>query len=139
MKCLLYEARNNLKSQAGDEAKLKADLMAINPNMPLAQILNATENPDLKETKFGKSPSGSFASYQLQFTESNFKVFCDLGSIPTITEGMRDTPTEYPKFPLHPTVPFELPDAPVDQRVNFLTAVLVDANKLNNIEKKTRT
>uniref|UniRef100_A0A6P8IVU1 Uncharacterized protein LOC116305611 n=1 Tax=Actinia tenebrosa TaxID=6105 RepID=A0A6P8IVU1_ACTTE len=40
LKCLLYEARSNLKSQLKDEKNLKADLMAINPNMPLAQILD---------------------------------------------------------------------------------------------------
>ena len=73
---------------------MKADLIAINPSMPLAQTVNATENSDLKETKFGKSPYGSFASYQLQFTESNFKVFCELGSIPTIPQDIRDPPTE---------------------------------------------
>lgn len=34
LKCILYEARNNLESQAEDEDKLKADLMAVNPSMP---------------------------------------------------------------------------------------------------------
>lgn len=139
LKCLLYEARNNLKSQAEDEVKLKADLMVINPSMPLAQILNTTENLDLKETKFGKSPSGSFASYQLQFTESNFKVFCDLGPIPTTPQDVRDPPTEYPKFPLNSTEPYKLPDNLEQQEVNLLTHLLVDVDKLNDIEKKTRS
>lgn len=58
----LYEARNNLKSQVEDEVKLKANLMAINPSMPLAQILNTTKNPEMKETKFGKIPSGSVST-----------------------------------------------------------------------------
>lgn len=138
LKCILYEARNNLESQAEDEDKLKADLMAVNPSMPLAQILNTIENPGLKETKFGRSPSGSFASYQLQFTESNFKVSCELGSVPNKPQDKRSLPKEYPKFPLKSTEPFKLPDKLDQEGVNLLNHLLVDGDKLNEIEEKTQ-
>jgi hypothetical protein len=78
VKCLLYEARSNAKSSQADEQKLKAQLQQINPKMALAQILSpscSTSSTQYVETKFGKSPQGSFASYQLSFTEDNFKVY----------------------------------------------------------------
>ena len=49
--------------------------------MALAQTMAPAEQIELVERKFGKSPKGSFASYQLFFTESNFKVICDVDSV----------------------------------------------------------
>ena len=64
-----------MKGQQADENKLLAKLQAINKKMALAQIMTSTsESTPLVETKFGKSPQGSFGSYQLSTTEDNFKV-----------------------------------------------------------------
>ena len=77
VRCTLNEARNNIRGQKADEEKLLATLKELNPNMALAQIMTARSDsiPLLVETKFGKSPQGSYASYQLAVTEDNFKFF----------------------------------------------------------------
>ena len=63
LKCLLYEARNSLKGQQASESR------ELNPKMALSHIMTArTESTTLVPTKFGKSPQGSFASYQLSVT-----------------------------------------------------------------------
>ena len=81
VKCLLYEARTlqSMRSQGADEQKLCERLKAENPEMALAQIMEPfSESTQLLETKFGKSPQGSYASYQLSTTEDNFKVYCNI-------------------------------------------------------------
>ena len=81
VRCLLYEARTqqSIKSQSADEQKLVERLKAANPKMALAQIMEpSSERSKLFETKFGKSPQGSYASYQLSTTEDNFKVHCNI-------------------------------------------------------------
>ena len=60
---------------------LKDKLQKINPKFALSQIISPG-GTNLQETKFGKSLSGSYASYQLQFSESNFQVFCNIDSVP---------------------------------------------------------
>ena len=73
VKCLLYEARKNLKNQQEDESRLLEHLKEINPKMALAQVMMLrTESTSMLKTKFGKSPQGPFASYQLSVTEDNF-------------------------------------------------------------------
>ena len=105
--------------------------------MPLAQILSSTKDPEMKETKFGRSPNGSFASYQLQFTESNFKVFCHLGPS-QLCQNKRDPPSsEYPKFPLRPTESYKLPGQLGKQEAKLLSHLIVDSEKLNKIEHNT--
>ena len=64
VRCLLYEARKNLSTQTSDEVMLKDKLQKINPNFALSEIMSPG-GTNLQETKFGKSPSGSYASYQL--------------------------------------------------------------------------
>ena len=81
VRCLLYEARKNLSTQTSDEVMLKDKLQKINPKFALSQIMSPG-GTNLQETKFGKSPGGSYASYQLQFSESNFQVFCNIDSVP---------------------------------------------------------
>lgn len=63
-------------------------------------LANVAANQDvLTETKFGNSPVGSYASYQLSFTESNFDVSIN---IHTVSRNMsRNQQTEqFPSFPL---------------------------------------
>ena len=66
---MLYEARKNLGTQASDEALLKNKLQEINPKFSLSQIMS-TGGTNLQETKFGKCPSGSYASYQCYSSQS---------------------------------------------------------------------
>ena len=69
LKCLLYEVRNSLKGQQASESKSLERLRELNPKMALSHIMTArTESTTLVLTKFGKSPQGSFASYQLSVT-----------------------------------------------------------------------
>ena len=83
VRCTLYEARNNIRGQKADEERLLATLKESNPNIALAQIMIArSDSIPLVENKFGKSPQGSYASYQLAVSEDNFKVFCDITSVP---------------------------------------------------------
>ena len=99
VRCLLYEARKNLGTQASDEALLKNKLQEINPKFALSQIMS-TGGTNLQETKFGKCPSGSYASYQLQFTESNFQVFCNIDSVPRVDcNDEQNAISVYPPFP----------------------------------------
>ena len=74
------EARANLRTQKNDELNLKQALEQL--NHLTAQIMNDAGDQDCYiETLYGKSPRGSFGSYQLSLTESNFKVFCDINSV----------------------------------------------------------
>jgi len=66
VRCLLYEARKNLSTQTSDEVMLKDKLQKINPKFALSQIMSPG-GTNLQEIEFRKSPSGSYASYQLQF------------------------------------------------------------------------
>ena len=105
VRCLLYEARTqqSIKSQSADEQKLVERLKAANPKMALAQIMEpSSERSKLFETKFGKSPQGSYASYQLSTTEDNFKVHCNISSVPRVDPGHTNTVpiNAYPRFPL---------------------------------------
>jgi len=114
VRCLLYEARTikAIKGQQADENKLLAKLQAINKKMALAQIMTPTsESTPLVETKFGKSPQGSFGSYQLSTTEDNFKVYCDISSVPRRDPvcNQSERLTAFPRFPLKSGEPFVLP------------------------------
>lgn len=106
VKCLLYEARKNLKNQQEDESKLLEHLKEINPKMALAQVMTPrTESTSMLKTKFGKSPQGSFASYQLSVTEDNFKVFCDTTSVTRLDpDNLNNCVSQIPRRPIKQTV-----------------------------------
>lgn len=95
-------ARKNLRTQT-DEVMLKDKLQKINPKFALSQIMSPG-GTNLQETKFGKSPSGSYASYQLQFSKSNLQVFCNIDSVPSAdcNDGNDDQNaiSAFPTFPL---------------------------------------
>ena len=139
----LYEAQNNLKGQQAAESKLLEQLKELNPKMALAQIMTArTESTTLVPTKFGKSPQGSFASYQLFVTEDNFKVFCDISSVirSDSDNHVNDSQlTPFPRFPLRASnEQFQIPaEISGDERC-LLEKIQVDVDKLNEIERKTR-
>ena len=137
VRCLLYEAKKNLGTQASDEALLKNKLQEINPKFALSQIMS-TGGTNLQETKFGKCPSGSYASYQLQFTESNFQVFCNIDSVPRVDcNDEQNAISVYPPFPLQQSEQYEKPDDLSSNQEALLDHLIVDEAKLNTIEKKT--
>ena len=72
--------------------------------MALSQIMTArTESTTIVLAKFGKSPQGSFAIYQLSMNEDNFKVFCDISSVNRSDSDnhVNDSQlTAFPRFPL---------------------------------------
>ena len=86
-----------------DKFMLKDKLQKINPKFALSQIISP-RGTNLQETKFGKSPSGLYASYQLQFSESNFEVFGNIDSVPRAdcNDGNDDQNaiSAFPAFPL---------------------------------------
>ena len=100
VKCLLYEARKHPKYDADTENVFLSELEKIDPNLGFAHI-NKAKSPDteMAETKFGKSPVGSFLSYQTSLTESNFFARVDLTSVPRVNGAAPDL-THYPRFPL---------------------------------------
>ncbi|KAJ7391431.1 hypothetical protein OS493_018477 [Desmophyllum pertusum] len=139
VRCLLYEARKN--RQQADEEKLLVTLKELNPKMALAQILTPrSESIPLLETKFGRSPQGSYASYQLSVTEDNFKVYCDITSVTRVNPGNHSEQIiTYPRFPLKSSdEQFEMPTEISEAEKSLLDSLQVDADKLNDIERKTR-
>ena len=82
VKCLLYEAQKQLKYDGDSENVFMSDLEKIDPNLGFVHMSKAkSSNIELKETKFGKNPVGSFLSYQTALTESNFSARVDLTSV----------------------------------------------------------
>ena len=93
-----------MRSQRADEQKLCERLKAENPKMAWAQIMAPfPESTQLLAPKFGNSPQGSYASYQLCTTEDNFKVYCNISSVPRIDPGHTHNIqiNAYPRFPLN--------------------------------------
>ncbi|KAJ7394727.1 hypothetical protein OS493_000553 [Desmophyllum pertusum] len=139
VRCLLYEARKNIRRQQADEEKLLVTLKELNPKMALAQILTPrSESIPLLETKFGRSPQGSYASYQLSVTEDNFKVYCDITSVTRVNPGNHSEQIiTYPRFPLKSSdEQFEMPTEISEAEKSLLDSLQVDADKLNDIERK---
>ena len=95
---------------------------------------------NLLETKFGNSPSGSCTSNQLQFSESNFQVFCNIDSVPRAdcNDGNDDQNaiSAFPAFPLRHSEQCKKPDGLSRNQEALLDHLIVDSAKLNsNIEK----
>ena len=99
-----------------------------------------SESTQLLETKFDKSPQGSYASYQLSTAEDNFKVYCNISCIPRVDPGHTRVPIiSYPRFPLsRATEHFVIPDELAAVEKALLEKLSVDEEKINDIETKTR-
>ena len=71
VKCLLYEARQKPQYDPVNENFFKTEISKIDSNIGFAQMNESvTASEELVTTKFGKTPAGSFLSYQTSFTES---------------------------------------------------------------------
>ena len=112
-------------------------LNEINPKAALVQVMNrSADELQVRETKFGKSPMGSFASYQLAITEDNFKVSCNLAAVPSTQHS--ELLTAYPRFPLSPPKEqFNMPSEIWEAEKDLLLSLIVDCQRLNEIESKT--
>ena len=128
---------NNIHTQKADEHSLKEDLQNINPKIALAQIMAPAKQTELVETKFGKSPKCSFASYQLTLIESNFRVYCDVDSV---QRNLYNSKSDliYPKFPLQHTDKYEILARQLSYPAKtLLESLSVDVQKLNSIAENT--
>lgn len=109
--------------------------------MALAQVMTPrTESTSMLKTKFGKSPQGSFASYQLSVTEDNFKVFCDTTSVTRLDpDNLNDLQiTVFPRFPVDQSnKQFEISADISGDEKSLLEKLLVDDDKVNEIEIRT--
>ena len=98
--CQLYEARRTVSIL--DLSKFLEKITEIDPTCRLAQTCEINNIDNTIPTKFGYSPSGSFASYQLAFSESNFIVTT---SFKPESEKQIDSGS-LPKFPSLPVDDF---------------------------------
>ena len=82
-RCQLYEARKIPQHNTEEEEKFQKAKASINPKMGIAALLS---NPvsEMVQTKFGSSAVGSTDSYQLSYTEANFRVNIDISSVPRL-------------------------------------------------------
>ena len=137
IRSLLYEARNNVVYTGTEEHKFKEAIRRINPPMGLAQIANLGSDIHLKETRFGHSPVGSYARYQLTHTESNFNVCVDISSVPRETKN--NQLLSYPSFPLkdHGTPTVENNQL-TDLERDLHESLCIDQETVSAIEKETR-
>ena len=134
LKCLLYEARKDVTAQEAEEKKFKDTLRSINPKMGLANV--AANHAELAETKFGRSPLGSFSSYQLCHTESNFDVFIDIDSVPRSDTSSQQI-DGFPLFPLRNQGESEQRDLS-DEENEFVKTFYLDEDEINTLEGATR-
>ena len=112
----------------------------IDETLGLLQNCKLKDDEQLIATRFGKSPAGSFGSYQLAFQESNFTITSFFEPIQGKTSS--ETPgTSYPSLPLDDlnddfvlNLPTNL-DPPQIKLLDYLKVNLMDANK---IEERTR-
>ena len=88
------------------------------------------------DTKFGESQSGSFCSYQLTHTETNFVATVDIS--PTPRDDMDETELTYPRFPLNSGSDFVRPDNLSHSEETLVSSLVVDENVINKIEEATR-
>ena len=138
VKCLLYEARRQPQHDLEREKAFKSELSGIDQNLGFAHM-NKEKNLafELSDTKFGKSPVGSFLSYQTSFTESNFSAQANLASVQRVNDVALDL-THYPRFPMTNEEDMTTPRELSDSEKNLLSTLNVDEDKIHEIESKTR-
>ena len=99
-------------------------------------MTNVRDNSQPKETKFGRSLVGSFASYQLSHTESNFSVCIDISPVPRTLE--KQQPLTYPRAPFRDLGDPMVPDNLEGPETSFNESISIDEETVNNIEHETR-
>ena len=138
VKCLLYEARKQPHYDPKNEASLKTELGTIDPNMGFAHLSKGNNSSgETAQTKYGETPVGSFLSYQVSFTESNFSAEADLKAVPR-NNVLSDSITAYPRFPLANENPMVTPRELSSEEAALLSHLSVDEDKVNTIEATSR-
>lgn len=128
VKCSLYEAKQNPQIDESEVDEFKQTLRNINPKMGLAQ-LKSSKPDNFTDTKYGKSPKGSYLSYQV----CNFIVDMDISCIPRKEETV---PIEaYPRFPLINLEENQEHDL-ADLQQEFVSSLSLSEDKINELEKK---
>ena len=92
--------------------------------------------PEFADTKFSKTPVGSYLSYQVSFTESNFSAEADLTAVPRNNNVLTNI-ANYPRFPLSNYIDMIVPRALSDEEKSLLANLTVDEDKINAIESNT--
>lgn len=137
VRSLLYEARVNNVHDKEKEHLLKTKLKELSPNMGLAQMADDNVDENLVETKFGKCQVGSLLSYQVAFTESNFTATADINTVPR-QQGVNCQEMNFPRFPLRNELDMDIPDNLTDAQKKVLDKLMIDEDKINEVEKATR-
>jgi len=138
VKCLLYEARKQPHYEPKNEASFKTELATIDPNMGFAHLSKGNNSSgETAQTKYGETPVGSFLSYQVSFTESNFSAEADLNAVPR-NNVLSDSITAYPRFPLASENPMVTPRELSSEEAALLSHLSVDEDKVNTIEATSR-
>ena len=115
-----------------------SELEKIDPNLGFVHMSKAKSlNTELKETKFGKSPVGSFLSYQTALTESNFSAQVDLTSVARVNRVAPDL-AQYRRFPLTNEAEMVIPRVLTEGEENLLSSLNVDEEKIHLIESSTK-
>ena len=105
--------------------------------MGLAQMAGDNFEASVVETKFGNCQVGSMLSYKVGFTESTLKATADISSVPR-QQVARQQPLNYPRFPLRNEDAMVIPEDITDEEEKALDNLMVDENKVNEIERETQ-
>lgn len=137
--CLLNESRRELSDNIEGLQNLLQSLEGHNSKLGITQVLDTASIQTLPviDTRFGQCPVGSFGSYQLSFTESNFS-FTRSG-FEEVTPCMA---TEFPPYPSFLLDDFngslEVPASLNQKEMELLDKLKLDVIEANTLEQKTQ-
>ena len=124
-----------------EEEEFKRELKIINPNMGLSQMASeqgiVTTHNGYKETRFGKCQVGSFLSYQVALSESNFEATASVDCISRVQLTSPQTLLS-PCFPLRDIEDMVVPDNLSEDEKQLLKTLQVEEDEINQIERETR-
>ena len=140
IKPLLYDARVVKTHSKVSEMLFKEELKNLDPNMSLAHMaLEETNNEEYVKTRFGKSQVGSFLSYQVAITESNFQALANIAAVERCANAANQV-AAYPHFPLRDQQlgGMGMPDHLSAEEREFVSSLQLDEPQINTIEFETR-
>ena len=138
--CLLTEAR---RGESDSNAKLKTLIESLEQHSSKLGITQVVDTASLDtlpavDTRFGPCPVGSYGSYQLAFTESNFQCISSFEGC----QNVRCTATEFPAYPSFPldenNASLVPPDNLTEKEQKLLESLSLDVPEANKLEEKTR-
>ena len=121
LRCLRYEARNNVPVQEAEEIKFKDTLRGINPKRGLANV--SSNHADLVDTKYGRSPVGSLSSYHILSQILMFLL--TLIQFPCRINANTQQIEQFPRFPLRNQEESQGCDL-CDEKMKFVKRLYVD-------------